>query len=175
MVFAQIHSVGIDRPDLPGFPAEAEAVRWYEERTGFQVADLLFYEVRAALRAALLLVKYSDALVTAGVLSADTAQRPYRPAMTVLDIAAIAVVALSLVLAWARGVIRSLVGTLAWIVGFVAAIAFAPAVAVFLPDTPNAPRRCHPPSSTAPRRRSSVSPRRRRRRTRSRPRRCRNS
>jgi membrane protein required for colicin V production len=59
--------------------------------------------------------------------------------MTVLDIAVVGVVTLSLLLAWARGVIRSLVGTLAWLVGFVAAIAFAPAVAIYLPETPGAP------------------------------------
>ena len=59
--------------------------------------------------------------------------------MTVLDIAAIAVVALSLVLAWSRGVIRSLIGTAAWIVGFVAAIGFTPVVGAMLPETPNAP------------------------------------
>ena len=59
--------------------------------------------------------------------------------MTVLDIAALAVVALSVVLAWARGIIRTLIGTLAWIVGFVAALAFTPAVAAFLPETPEAP------------------------------------
>lgn len=59
--------------------------------------------------------------------------------MTVLDVAVIGVLALSLVLAWARGVIRSLIGTVAWIVGFVAAIAFAPSLGAWLPETPNAP------------------------------------
>ena len=59
--------------------------------------------------------------------------------MTVLDIAVIAVVALSLVLAWARGVIRSMIGTVAWLAGFVLAIGFTPTVGAWLPETPEAP------------------------------------
>ena len=59
--------------------------------------------------------------------------------MTVLDIAVIGVLALSVVLAWARGVIRSLIGTVAWIVGFVAAVAFTPSLGAMLPETPSAP------------------------------------
>ena len=47
--------------------------------------------------------------------------------MTALDVCAIAVVAISLLFAYARGVIRSLIGTAAWVVGFVAALAFTPA------------------------------------------------
>ena len=46
---------------------------------------------------------------------------------------------LSVLLAWARGIIRSLIGTVAWIVGFVAALGFAPTVGLMLPETPNAP------------------------------------
>jgi membrane protein required for colicin V production len=59
--------------------------------------------------------------------------------VTALDIAALLVLLLSVLFAWARGIIRSLIGTVAWIVGFVAAIGFAPTVGAFLPDTPNAP------------------------------------
>jgi len=59
--------------------------------------------------------------------------------MTALDIAALAVVALSIVFAYARGVIRSLIGTAAWVVGFVAALALSPLVGSWLPETPNAP------------------------------------
>jgi len=59
--------------------------------------------------------------------------------MTALDVAALAVVALSIVLAYARGIIRSLIGTAAWIVGFVAALAFSPVVGAWLPETPTAP------------------------------------
>lgn len=56
-----------------------------------------------------------------------------------LDIAALAVVALSILFAYARGVIRSLIGTAAWIIGFVAALVFTPAVGALLPAMPDAP------------------------------------
>ena len=59
--------------------------------------------------------------------------------MTALDIAALLVMILSVLFAWARGIIRSLIGTVAWIVGFVFAIGFAPTLGAMLPDTPNAP------------------------------------
>jgi membrane protein required for colicin V production len=59
--------------------------------------------------------------------------------ITALDIAAIAVVALSILLAWARGIIRSLIGTAAWIVGFVAALAFTPSLGAKLPAMPGTP------------------------------------
>ena len=56
-----------------------------------------------------------------------------------LDIAALAVVALSILFAYARGVIRSLIGTAAWIIGFVAALVFTPAVGALLPAVADAP------------------------------------
>lgn len=59
--------------------------------------------------------------------------------MTALDLAAIGVVTLSVVFAYARGVIRSLVGSAAWIGGLVAAFAFTPAAGAMLPLTPDAP------------------------------------
>ena len=59
--------------------------------------------------------------------------------MTALDIAALLVMVLSVLFAWARGIIRSLIGTVAWIVGFVVAIGFAPTVGAMLPEIPNAP------------------------------------
>ena len=59
--------------------------------------------------------------------------------MTGLDLGALAVVALSIVFAYARGVIRSLIGTAAWLVGFVAALAFAPLLGSHLPEVQAAP------------------------------------
>lgn len=59
--------------------------------------------------------------------------------MSWLDIAALAVVALSILLAYARGVIRSLIGTLSWLIGFVVALAFAPLVGSYLPEVKDAP------------------------------------
>lgn len=59
--------------------------------------------------------------------------------MTLLDVVAVGVVLLSVLFAYARGVIRSLIGTAAWIVGLVAAIAFAPAVGAWFPPVESAP------------------------------------
>lgn len=59
--------------------------------------------------------------------------------MTGLDLAIIGTIALSAVLAFARGIVRSLIGFAAWIAGFVLAIAFAPIVAPFLPASPDYP------------------------------------
>lgn len=56
-----------------------------------------------------------------------------------LDVVVIGVVALSVLFAYARGVIRSIIGTAAWIVGLIAAIAFTPALAAQLPAMEQAP------------------------------------
>lgn len=85
LVFNQIHTIGIRRPNLPGIPDDDEALELYAAHGGGPLADLHFYEVRAALRAALLLIKYSDALEAAGSLPADVRRHPYTPALTVLE------------------------------------------------------------------------------------------
>ncbi|HVE48828.1 MAG TPA: CvpA family protein [Casimicrobiaceae bacterium] len=48
-----------------------------------------------------------------------------------LDLAIVVIVVVSAFLAFARGIVRSLIGLLAWVVGFVAAIAFAPSALAF--------------------------------------------
>ena len=63
----------------------AAAVAFYERASGHPARDLHFYEVRAALRAALLLVRYSDYLVTNGTLAADAVKTPATPALVVLE------------------------------------------------------------------------------------------
>lgn len=57
--------------------------------------------------------------------------------MTLFDLAVIGVIALSALLAFARGIVRSLIGLLAWVVGFIAALAFAPSLAALLPAFPD--------------------------------------
>jgi membrane protein required for colicin V production len=59
--------------------------------------------------------------------------------VTALDVCAIAIVAVSILFAYARGIIRSLIGTAAWIVGFVAALAFTPALGAQFPPVHDAP------------------------------------
>lgn len=59
--------------------------------------------------------------------------------MTGFDLAIIGVVALSALIAYFRGIVRSLIGLVAWVAGIVAGIAFAPTVAKWLPEFPNYP------------------------------------
>ena len=84
IVFMRLHTTGINKPELPGFPSPADTVHQYERLSGRSVGDLLFYEVRAALRAGLLLVRFTDALVANGTLAPDAPKTPYTPAARVL-------------------------------------------------------------------------------------------
>jgi membrane protein required for colicin V production len=59
--------------------------------------------------------------------------------VTVFDVAIVAVLALSALIAFFRGIVRSLIGLAAWIAGFVAGIAFAPIVATWFPVFPEYP------------------------------------
>ncbi len=59
--------------------------------------------------------------------------------MAAFDFAMIAVIALSALFGFVRGIVRSLIGLAAWVTGFVLAIGFAPAVAAVLPAFPDAP------------------------------------
>ena len=53
--------------------------------------------------------------------------------MTIFDVAIVGVVALSALIAFFRGIVRSLLGLAAWVAGFVAGIAFAPIVSTWFP------------------------------------------
>jgi membrane protein required for colicin V production len=53
--------------------------------------------------------------------------------VTLFDAAIVAVVALSALVAFFRGIVRSLIGLASWVAGFVAGIAFAPIVATWFP------------------------------------------
>lgn len=56
--------------------------------------------------------------------------------MTAFDWTVVVVVALSTLLAYVRGVVRELIAVVAWVLGFVAAIVFTPALGAMLPDVP---------------------------------------
>ena len=59
--------------------------------------------------------------------------------MTVFDWSVIGVVALSMLLAYARGFTRELIALLAWVLGFFAAVAFSPLVGAWLPEFGGSP------------------------------------
>lgn len=83
-VFEDIHTVGINRPRLPGAPAPEELVDRYRSATGRELAHLPYYRVRAAVRAALLLIRHTDVLVELGTIESDAVRKPYDAALTVL-------------------------------------------------------------------------------------------
>ena len=59
--------------------------------------------------------------------------------MSGLDIAVVVAIALSTLLGFLRGIVRSLVGLAAWVGGFVLAIGATPSLARLLPAFPDAP------------------------------------
>ena len=85
LFFNRLHSDGIGKPPLPGFPTESQTVERYQELSGNVLTDLDFFVVRAAFRGGLLLVRYTDMLVARGLLSLDAPHLPHTPAVTVLS------------------------------------------------------------------------------------------
>lgn len=59
--------------------------------------------------------------------------------MTLLDAAIAGVIVLSALFAYARGIVRSLIGLAAWLAGFVAGLMLAPGLARVLPSFPEYP------------------------------------
>jgi aminoglycoside phosphotransferase (APT) family kinase protein len=84
IVFDRLHTDAIGRSRPTGMLDERETVAWYEHLTGQTVRDLMFYKVRAAFRAGLLLRRFTDFLVARGVMAPDATRGPYTPAVNVL-------------------------------------------------------------------------------------------
>ena len=59
--------------------------------------------------------------------------------MTTFDWAVVAVIGLSTLLAFFRGVVRELIAVVAWVLGLVGAIAFTPVLGTMLPTIPGYP------------------------------------
>jgi membrane protein required for colicin V production len=59
--------------------------------------------------------------------------------MTTFDWVVLFIVGLSTLLAFFRGVVRELIAVIAWVLGFIGAILYTPALAAMLPDMPDYP------------------------------------
>jgi membrane protein required for colicin V production len=59
--------------------------------------------------------------------------------VTPFDLAILALILLSTLFAFIRGVVRELIALVSWVVGFVGALAFAPAVGGWIPEIPGYP------------------------------------
>jgi aminoglycoside phosphotransferase (APT) family kinase protein len=66
------HSAGIGRPRLPGFPdREASAARW-AELTGLEPRHLAYYEVFAAFRFSVIMIRVAQQMMAYGLLPDDS-------------------------------------------------------------------------------------------------------
>jgi aminoglycoside phosphotransferase (APT) family kinase protein len=63
-----VQTHGYHLPELPGFPERAEAIRLYEELAGEAVHDLPWWEVFAAFRVAVILLRLGDMMKAVGLL-----------------------------------------------------------------------------------------------------------
>ena len=66
------HTEGFGLPHPEGFPLRGEVVARYEELSGRTVTDLEYYEVLAALRGAVIMVRLAHMMIDAGILPADS-------------------------------------------------------------------------------------------------------
>jgi aminoglycoside phosphotransferase (APT) family kinase protein len=78
------HTEGIGAPVPGGFPTAEQTVARYEELSGQRLQDLHYYEVFAALRLSIMLVRAASLLIDAGVLPADAPLGRVNPASKLL-------------------------------------------------------------------------------------------
>jgi aminoglycoside phosphotransferase (APT) family kinase protein len=62
------HSAGVGQPRLPGFPSYEATVERYQERTGFTVRNLHYYEVFAGFRFAVIMMRIAQQVVEYGLM-----------------------------------------------------------------------------------------------------------
>jgi aminoglycoside phosphotransferase (APT) family kinase protein len=72
LYFDRHHSEGCDVPRLAGFPSRAATIERYRERTGFATDHLDYYELFAALRFAVIMIRVGQQLIGAGLLPPDS-------------------------------------------------------------------------------------------------------
>ncbi len=66
------HSEGLGKPRLPGFPSREETVARYEELTGHHCRHLDYYEIFAAFRFTVIMIRLAQQMMEYGVLPADS-------------------------------------------------------------------------------------------------------
>ncbi len=66
------HSEGINTPRLEGFPSHEETVARYEALTGRTVRHLHYYEIFAAFRFGVIMIRVAEQLIGAGIFPADS-------------------------------------------------------------------------------------------------------
>ena len=66
------HSEGVSAPRLPGFPSAEETVTRYTKLSGRPVRHLHYYEVFAAFRFAVIMIRVAQQMIAAGVFPPDS-------------------------------------------------------------------------------------------------------
>jgi aminoglycoside phosphotransferase (APT) family kinase protein len=66
------HSEGLDTPRLPGFASREETVARYEELSGRSAEHLDYYEVFAAFRFSVVMIRVAQMIVEYGFMEADS-------------------------------------------------------------------------------------------------------
>jgi aminoglycoside phosphotransferase (APT) family kinase protein len=84
LFFNRHHTEGVGAPPLPGFPSPAEAVARYQELAGYQVQNLHFYEVFAALRTSVMMVRIAQVMTLGGLLPPGSGMAQSNPASQLL-------------------------------------------------------------------------------------------
>jgi aminoglycoside phosphotransferase (APT) family kinase protein len=65
------HSEGLGAPRLPGFPGRVETIEAWERKTGHSARDIDYYEVFAAFRFAVIMIRVAQGFVAGGLIPAD--------------------------------------------------------------------------------------------------------
>jgi aminoglycoside phosphotransferase (APT) family kinase protein len=72
LFFDRHHSEGCDVARLEGFPSREETIARYRELTGYSTEALDYYEIFAALRFAVIMIRVAQQMIGAGLLPADS-------------------------------------------------------------------------------------------------------
>jgi aminoglycoside phosphotransferase (APT) family kinase protein len=84
VVMDQVLSEGLELPRLAGLPDRAESVAFYERASGRPVRHIEYYEILAALRFALVLIRATERYRSVGLVDADTTFGSNSPPMRLL-------------------------------------------------------------------------------------------
>ena len=66
------HSEGLATPRLPGFPSYADSIAHYEEWSGFDARHVDYYQVFAAFRFSVIMIRLAQQMAEYGVMPADS-------------------------------------------------------------------------------------------------------
>jgi aminoglycoside phosphotransferase (APT) family kinase protein len=78
------HTEGVGLPLPEGIPDHSETIDYYEQKTGHKLRDLHYYEVLAASRLAILMVRAAHMMIGAGMMPPDSPMAQSNPASQIV-------------------------------------------------------------------------------------------